>query len=429
MQLKTLSFINRKLIFSKQNRGIVHIIALISLIGIAVGSFALVVVLSVFNGFTSVAQTMLQTSCPPLLVEPTAGKVLDISSIENKLKSSDFEVVPVVSSTAMVSVGQERSIVTLFGIDDRYFLYNNLDSFIVNGKGVFDIKDSLFCFMGINEAAYLGLNRGAEKMNIPVKITVPSLSSEDAIVIEDKLTSISVFYQASYQTHSDLDEGLVFIPLSKAQELLSLSNNQYSSLYILPKAKKKTSFANNKIMLNTNPTALQSASVVSHTEIAKIQEELQKSLGNSYSVKDILQQEPVYFRIVKSEKVAVYIILAFIIFIASINIISSIIIFNIQKQKMNKIFRTMGMRLSDLRRIYFLYGMTINVLGCVSGIVIGLVLCFIQQSFGLISLAKDAFVVEAFPVKVFFSDIALVFVTVVVIGALSIYAVTSRIKA
>ncbi|MGP1515351.1 MAG: FtsX-like permease family protein [Bacteroidales bacterium] len=409
MKLNILTFITRRLIFSNRNKGIVHIISLISLIGVAVGSFALVTVLSVFNGFTNVAQTMLEKTCPPLLIEPIKGNIIDTNIIFGKtIKHNGFSpslekalYIPVVKTTAMISVGSQRNIITLMGIDERYFQYNALDSCIVNGNDVFNSRDSLFCLMGINQAAMLGLNKGAEKMDIPVRLTVPATNNRNAMVIEDKLTSIYVLYQASYQTHSDLDEGIVFISLYKARKLLNMSPSTCNSVYVLPKKE---------------------------IDIKKIQQELQKYLTNSYTVKTILEQEPLYFRIVKSEKLAVYIILAFIIFIASINIIGTIIILHIQKEKMNKILRTMGMRLKDLRKIYFLYGMSINFWGCLLGISLGLVVCFMQQQFGLIKLMKDAFVVDAFPIKVLFRDIIIVFVLVLSIGGLSIRAITSRIK-
>ncbi|MBR1625926.1 MAG: ABC transporter permease [Bacteroidales bacterium] len=402
MNLKTLIFITKRLVLSPKDKGIVHTISVISLIGVAVGSFAMVVVLSVFNGFTDVAKKMLEKNNPPLIVESAKGKQFDSSLLFDIANSEkQFTVSPVIKTTAMVSVGNQRTVVTLMGIDETYFQFNALDTCITNGKSVFDVRDSLFCLMGVNQAAVLGLNRGAEKMNIPVKLTVPASDSEDALILEDRLSSVNVFYQASYQTHTDIDEGTVFISSGKARQLLNMADNSCNSVYILPK---------------------------SSADINQIKMLLENGLGDAYNVKTILEQEPIYFRIVKSEKLAVYIILAFIIFIASINIISAVIILHIQKKKMNKILRTIGMRQKDLRKIYFSYGMTINISGCLAGIVSGLLLCLLQQHFGLIKLAQDAFVVDAFPIKIFFRDIISVLAVVILIGFLLINSVVSRIK-
>jgi ABC-type lipoprotein release transport system permease subunit len=160
----------------------------------------------------------------------------------------------------------------------------------------------------------------------------------------------------------------------------------------------------------------------------KIAAQLRNILGKDYSVKNVLQQQSVYFRIVKSEKLAVYIILSLIIFIATINIVSTIIILNIQKYKMNNILRAIGTTVKDLRKIYFGYGMMINILGCLFGIILGIILCIVQQQFGIIKLANNSFVVDAFPVKILFKDIIIVLIIVLLIGGLSVRMITSRLK-
>lgn len=402
MRSKVLLFITKRLVFSRQNKGIVHIISLISLISIAIGSFAMVVVLSVFNGFTNVAQTMLEKSCPSLLVEPAKGKLLSVNTIDSLTQQEmDFLSVPVIKTTALISFGPNRHIANIVGIDQKYFAFLNLDTAIVSGKEVFDINDSLFSLMGINLSSMIGLGERAERMNLPIKITVPNASSNDAMVLEDKLKTISLIYQGSFQTHSDLDDNTVFVSLSKARELLLMPASTCNYLYIIPKNKKDTD---------------------------KIKTKLENTLTDKYHVKNILEQESLYFRIVKTEKLAVYIILSFIIFIASINIISAIIILYIQKQKMNKILRTLGVRVKDLKRIYFTYGVFINLLGVLVGICLGLVVCLLQERFGIIKLAQDSFVVDAFPIKIMFRDILSVFLVVLLIGSLSIHAITTRIK-
>ncbi|MBQ7984301.1 MAG: ABC transporter permease [Bacteroidales bacterium] len=402
MNFRTLSFIVRRLCFGKKQRGIVHIISLIALTGIAVGTLAMVTVLSVFNGFTDTAGNMLKNTCPPLLAEPVKGRIIDK---ELCVKLSDVKgvshVIAVIKQTALMTVGENRSVVTVMGIDSSYFYYNALNEKIVNGKEMFSSMDSLTCITGVNQAVDMGLNRGSEKMSIPVKLTVPNTEPNDAMVMDDNLKSINLVYTACYQTHSDLDQDFVFISYQRAAELTGIDTDKCNYLYILSD--------------NEN-------------NIENIQKKIQEILPAEYSVKNILQQEPVYFRIVKSEKLAVFIILAFIVFIATVNIITAMIILYIQKEKMNGIFLAIGMRFKDLRKIYFAFGTVINTLGCITGLVAGLILCLIQQHFGVVKLAKDSFVVDAFPVKIMFTDILLTFAAVIIIGCLSVYAVTLRIK-
>lgn len=403
MKLRDIFFVVRKLIFSKRNKGIVHIISLISLIGIAVVSFALVVVLSVFNGFTSVAEQMLAKENPPILISAQKGKKFSVSQVEQIKNIEGIQtVIPIVNQTILLTIGDERQVVQMIGTDESYFHYNPLDTSIVNGIETFDGLKYGECIMGINLALKMGLNKGAEKMNIPIKVSIPQ-KQDDAIVVEDMLKTTVFRYTASYITRSDLDDNYIFVSIDNARELLSYKKDEVNYLYVLPSAKYDTEKIIKEIRKNEN-------------------------FKENLSVKNIFEQQPLYFRIAKSEKMAVYIILSLIIFIATINIISTLIILNIQKENMNFLFRAIGTTKKDLRNIYFLYGQVINVLGCFIGVIIGVVFCYLQQQFGFIKLTQDSFVIDSFPIKILFWDIIRVIVIVLIIGTISIRMVSKRIK-
>ncbi|MEE3412952.1 MAG: FtsX-like permease family protein [Bacteroidales bacterium] len=385
-----------------------HIISLISLIGVAIGSLALLVVLSVFNGFTSVAQQMLEKENPPILIETTQGKTFNQNSVIKLLETSSIQknnlaIVPIVEQTAMVSVGDKQKIVKLIGTTDEYFKYNHLDTMFVNGKETFfGLKEDV-CIMGIGLAVDLGLQKGAERMGIRVQITVPELDNEDATVVEDMLRSENVMFLGAFQTHSALDNEYIFVNIDKARELLNYKAEDVTALYDIPKQN------------------------IDKDKYIIARKESLKGLQN-ISAKNLLEQQPLYFRIVKSEKLAVYVILSFIIFIATINILSSLIILYIQKRRMNYIFRAIGTTKRDLRKIYFYYGITINVVGCLLGVVVGLVFCLLQQEFGLIKLSEENFVVNAFPIKILFWDIIRILLIVLIIGGVTIKIITNRLK-
>lgn len=408
MKSRTLFFIVRRLCLSKRNKGIVHIISLISLIGVAIGSLALLVVLSVFNGFTSVAQQMLEKENPPILIETTQGKTFNQNSVIKLLKTSSTQknnlaIVPIIEQTAMVSVGDKQKIVKLIGTTDEYFKYNHLDTMFVNGKETFfGLKEDV-CIMGIGLAVDLGLQKGAERMGIRVQITVPELDNEDATVVEDMLRSENVMFLGAFQTHSALDNEYIFVNIDKARELLNYKAEDVTALYDIPKQN------------------------IDKDKYIIARKESLKGLQN-ISAKNLLEQQPLYFRIVKSEKLAVYVILSFIIFIATINILSSLIILYIQKRRMNYIFRAIGTTKRDLRKIYFYYGITINVVGCLLGVLVGLVFCLLQQEFGLIKLSEENFVVNAFPIKILFWDIIRILLIVLIIGGVTIKIITNRLK-
>ncbi|MDY6402438.1 MAG: FtsX-like permease family protein [Bacteroidales bacterium] len=381
---------------------------MISLIGVAIGSLALLVVLSVFNGFTSVAQQMLEKENPPILIETTQGKTFNQNRVLKLLKTSSIQknnlaIVPIVEQTAMVSVGDKQKIVKLIGTTDEYFKYNHLDTMFVNGKETFfGLKEDV-CIMGIGLAVDLGLQKGAERMGIRVQITVPELDNEDATVVEDMLRSENVMFLGAFQAHSALDNEYIFVNIDKARELLNYKAEDVTALYDIPKQN------------------------IDKDKYIIARKESLKGLQN-ISAKNLLEQQPLYFRIVKSEKLAVYVILSFIIFIATINILSSLIILYIQKRRMNYIFRAIGTTKRDLRKIYFYYGITINVVGCLLGVVLGLVFCLLQQEFGLIKLSEENFVVNAFPIKILFWDIIRILLIVLIIGGVTIKIITNRLK-
>ncbi|MDY6424624.1 MAG: FtsX-like permease family protein [Bacteroidales bacterium] len=381
---------------------------MISLIGVAIGSLALLVVLSVFNGFTSVAQQMLEKENPPILIETTQGKTFNQNRVLKLLKTSSIQknnlaIVPIVEQTAMVSVGDKQKIVKLIGTTDEYFKYNHLDTMFVNGKETFfGLKEDV-CIMGIGLAVDLGLQKGAERMGIRVQITVPELDNEDATVVEDMLRSENVMFLGAFQTHSALDNEYIFVNIDKARELLNYKAEDVTALYDIPKQN------------------------IDKDKYIIARKESLKGLQN-ISAKNLLEQQPLYFRIVKSEKLAVYVILSFIIFIATINILSSLIILYIQKRRMNYIFRAIGTTKRDLRKIYFYYGITINVVGCLLGVVVGLLFCLLQQEFGLIKLSEENFVVNAFPIKILFWDIIRILLIVLIIGGVTIKIITNRLK-
>lgn len=407
MTTKSLFFIAGRLCFSRKNRGIVHVISLISLIGVAVATCALLIVLSVFNGFTFVAEKMLEKENPPLIIKAKTGNTIEQNKIVSLLKASSSQkdnkaIVPVVKQTVMISVGEKYKIVNLIGTTDEYFKYNALDSCLNEVSREFSGLQKGMCLLGVGAAFELGLNRGAEKMNIPVKITIPR-ANDQATVVEDMLESLSVSYQGCFQTHSDLDDGYIFTNIDQARELLSYDNKTVNFLYDIPK---------------------------DGADRAGYIKQRKQTLSKVRDIcaQDLIEQEPVYFKIVKSEKLAVYVILSFIVFIATINIISSLIILYIQKQRMNHILRAIGASRKDMSRIYFLYGMTNNLSGCLSGLAIGIVFCLLQEHFGLIGLDENSFVVNAFPIKIMAQDIIKILLIVLIIGALSIRIVSSRLK-
>ncbi|MFA6200090.1 MAG: FtsX-like permease family protein [Bacteroidales bacterium] len=397
-------FIAWRYFFSKKKLKVINIISLISLIGIAVTTMALLVVLSVFNGFTYVGTKILSSSNPPLVIEAKKGKVFSLDSIPyNKIKSLDktSAITPVLKENALVSFGQNQSLVEMKGIDETYAKINNVDTSIVYGDFKLKKFSSYACVMGVGLAAQINIPKNAELMGAVVKVIIPKREGGVSINPEESFRNREINYSGSFQMNSEMDENTIFVPISFAREILDYTNNEVSSIFIRPK---------------------------SESDIPKLKSQIKELVGENYEVKDIFEQEPIYQKVVKAERFGVYIILSFIIFIATFNVMGALSLLIMDKKKDILILRTMGSTLKKVRTIYFLNGLMLSFIGAVIGIILGIGICLVQQHFGIIKMGKGDFVVDAFPIVIKAIDILSIFFLVLSIGAVSVALMVSRIK-
>jgi ABC-type lipoprotein release transport system permease subunit len=237
-------------------------------------------------------------------------------------------------------------------------------------------------------------------MNIPIQFCIPKKNPTNVIVPEDNLNIDKALFSASFLTKSDIDNNVAIVPLSFAQNLMELSSNQVSSLNIKLKDLKKTK---------------------------QVKAEIEKLIPENYVVKDRLEQDPVYYKVVKAEKLAVYIILGFIIFIASFNIMGALSLLIMTKKKDIMILRTMGATKRDIRKIFFTTGVMMSVIGMLCGLILGIIFCLLQQHFGIIKMGAS-YIVESFPIKIYFTDIVAILLMVVTISCLCTGLMSRKIK-
>ncbi|MDR1005254.1 MAG: FtsX-like permease family protein [Bacteroidales bacterium] len=376
-------FIAWRYVFSKKKLGVIHVISTISLVGIAIATMALMVVLSVFNGFTSVASDMLSRSNPPLIIEAKKGKTINISELNYKgiisldgIKSASC----VIEESALLSFGQRQAIVKIRTSDS------------ITGK----------CLLGEGLAYFMGFNSNYSERGLRLKFTIPKRENNvSALIPEDNFNQENIFFGGTFSTLSKLDENYVLVPQIAAQNLLNYDSNTFTSIFITPKQVSKTK---------------------------TLQKQITQIIGEKYIVKNLFEQEPIYYKVVKAEKLGVYIILAFIVFIATFNIVGSLSLLILDKKKDINILRTMGMSLPNIRKIYFYNGLVLSILGSVIGIAVGLILCLIQSKFSLIKMGGNNFLVDAFPVKIIAYDIINIFWVAVSIGILCIGIMVRRLK-
>lgn len=396
-------FIAMRYFFSKKELKVINIISLISLIGVGVVTMALLIVLSVFNGFTSLASDMLSYSNPDLIIEPNKGKVINLEEIKTKQIESIKQVqaiTPVIKESVLISFENTQSIVDMYGVKEEFFKISNIDTTMQIGNTSLYTNGKPNCILGYSLMLKMSLYQGAEKHNIPIQFCIPKKNPTTVIVPEDNLNISKALFSGSFMTRSEIDDNVAIVPLSFAQNLLELSPNQASSLNIKLKDSEKTE---------------------------KVRSEIEKIIPKTYVVKNRLEQDPVYYKVVKAEKLAVYIILGFIIFIASFNIMGALSLLIMIKKKDIMILRTMGATKKDVRSIFFINGVMMSVIGMICGLILGIIFCLLQQHFGIIKIGAS-YIIDSFPIKIYITDILAIFSMVVIISCLCTAIMSRKIK-
>ena len=396
-------FIAMRYFFSKKELKVINIISLISLIGVGVVTMALLIVLSVFNGFTCLASDMLSYSNPDLIILPSKGKVINMEEIDYKKLESHPQIqaiTPVIKESVLISFDNAQSIVDMYGVKEEYFRISNIDTTMQLGNTSLYTLDKPNCILGYSLMLKLSLYQGAEKHNVPIQFCIPKKNPTTVIVPEDNLNINKALFSASFMTRSEIDDNVAIVPLSFAQNLMELSPNQVSNFNIKLKDAKKAN---------------------------QVKAEIKKLISENYVVKDRLEQDPVYYKVVKAEKLAVYIILGFIIFIASFNIMGALSLLIMTKKKDIMILRTMGATKRDIRKIFFTTGVMMSVLGMACGLILGIIFCLLQQHFGIIKMGAS-YIIESFPIKIYFTDIVAILLMVVTISCLCTGLMSRKIK-
>ena len=393
-------FIARRYLLSKKSHNAINVISGISVCGVALATLALVCTLSVFNGFQDVVATFFTAFDPQLKITATTGKVFDASD-RNIQAVRDLPEVAVFSQVlednAMVQYKDRQMMATIKGVEDNYEELTPIDS-IFFGRGNPTLHDDVadYAIPGVELVA--ALNTGISFLD-PLNVYAPKRGSK---VNMANPTS-------SFCTEQLFSSGLVF----------AVNQQKYDASYIITSIQ----FAR-KLFQYENEVSSVALRLTSSAQVAKTKKKIQQLLGNGYTVQDRYEQQSDTFRIMKVEKLISYIFLTFILVIACFNVIGSLSMLIIDKRDDVVTLRNLGANDQLIRRIFLMEGWMISFVGAVVGIILGLLLCFIQQTFGILSLGGGSgagFVVDAYPVSVHWQDIVLIFITVVVVGLLSVW--------
>ena len=395
-------YIAKRYLFSKKSHHAINIISGISVCGVALATLALVCTLSVFNGFQELVAGFFTSFDPELKITVKEGKVFD-SQDERLARVKALPDVDVFTCTleenAMVQYKNKQAMVTLKGVEDNFEQLVAIDS-ILYGRGKFMLHDEVadYAITGSELVSILGT--GIRFLD-PLEIYAPKRGAKVNMANP----------AASFNSANLFSSGLVF----------AVNQQKYDASYILTSLQ----FARKLFQYDTEVSSVE-LKLKSDVNIGSVKKKIQAILGDGFRVQDRYEQQVDTFRIMEIEKLISYLFLTFILMIACFNVIGSLSMLIIDKRADVVTLRNLGANDKLITRIFLLEGRMISFFGAIIGVGLGLVLCFIQQEFGLIALgggsgAAGNFVVDAYPVSVHAWDIVLVFLTVLVVGFLSVW--------
>lgn len=392
-------YIARRYLFSKKSTHAINIISAISVIGVAVATMALIVTLSVFNGFHDMVASFFTQLDPQLKITPSKGKVAPADDpILTKIRQlPQIEVATeCLEDQALAVYGDRQLMVKLKGVDDNFDKLTHIRE-ILQGDGEYELHaaDMNYGIPGLGVAYLLGLGYTYQQ---PLHIFAPRREGQLNL--------------------ADPTEGFVEDELYSPGVVFSIKQGKYDKNYILTSLQFTRNLFDRDGMLSSLEIRLKPGS-----NFDKVKAEIQEIAGEKYYVSDRYEQHDDTFRIMKVEKLIAYIFLTFILVIACFNIIGSLSMLIIDKREDVVTLRNLGASDRQITRIFLFEGRMISLIGAIIGLIIGLLLCWLQQQYGIVRLgsSEGSFVVNAYPVSVHPTDIILVFITVLTVGFISVW--------
>jgi len=379
--------------FSRKSRNVINIISGISGVGVAIGTMALIVILSVFNGLDELISSLMNSFDPDLKISLKEGKTFPADSIDQdsigRLEGV-ATLAEVMEETALLEYNDKQYIGRIKGVSDEFMLKNGIDSMMWQGKFKLQENTDQLAVVGYGVAYYLGI--GTNFIN-PLYVYVPSRNATVIYNPEQAFNRKMVYPEGIFSIQNEYDSKYVFVTLEFAQSLLQLPG-------------KVTSLE------------VRFQDGVSASEAGKLQEEVQQIAGSGFEVQNRRQQHEMLNKIMQSEKWMIFLILSFVLFIASFNIIGSLTMLIIDKKDDIVTIRSLGASPGMIRNIFLIEGWMISIAGAISGLALGAVICLLQIHFELIHFPAST-IISAYPVKMQFADFLAVFAIVLVIGFLA----------
>ena len=383
-------YIARRYLLGKKSQNAINIISGISILGVTTGTMALVIVLSVFNGFDLVVKSLFNSFDPDIKVSSAEGKTFVIHPSEKDAilaLPGVLAVSEVLEENVLLLYGDKQHIATIKGVDESFRNVSGLDSMVYEGS--MKLKDKNRSYAVVGQGVAYSLRVGLSFIDPLYVYTIDRKARINMSQPEEAIRRDYLYPSGIFSIEQEYDSRYVICPIEFVRELLSYP--------------KEISFLEIKLDPQFPPD--------------RVQDEVIHILGEELQVKNRQQQNALFYRVMKSEKWAIFLILTFILIIASFNIIGSLSMLIIDKKRDIVTLRNMGANNRLIERIFLVEGWLISLVGSIAGITLGTTISWIQQRFGVIKLTgSGTFVIDAYPVQIEPPDIFLVWATVLVIG-------------
>ncbi len=383
--------IAKRYFFSRKKRNIISIISNIAMLGVAVGSMALIIVLSVFNGLEDLIRTIYSSFDPDLKISAVEGKSFETDTeFMNRIRRTNGVAVvsEIIEHNALISYNDRQMVVKIQGVSENFFEQNDIDSSIVDGHNMLMNNDTYYALVGRGVQYQLSIR--PSNQFVALQFLYPRNTKFNPLNPEGAFNSLNIAAGGVFAIERQYDDAYVFVPLNFAEELLEYGRRR-TSLEI---------------------------KVDNGVKIEAVKRSLQQTLGESFKVQDSDEQHTSLLRAVKVEKLFVFITFAFILLIASLNIFFSLSMLVIDKKKDIAVLASMGATARTIRNIFLFEGGLVALIGAAYGLSMGMLVCNLQQTFGLISMGMATSVVDSYPVKMQLEDFVLTGVAIIVITLL-----------
>ncbi len=385
-------YIARRYLISKKSTNAISIISWISVISIAVVTAALIIVLSGMNGLTNLVKNLYNSFESDLEIKATTGKsfVINEESLKKIRNVNEIEdIIFTIEDKALLKYNDRQSVVTIKGVSENFINSTRFDTLIYEGNSNLKVREAYFGVLGKGVAYRLGINLA--DVFSPITLYSPKRGKSAGINPEDAFNEFKIYPTGLFSINDEFDFKYTLIDISLAKELFDFNENEITSIEI--KCKSGVNFY-------------------------QTQEKLQVILGSNYTIKNKFEQNELLFKTLETEKLWTFIILVFILIVATFNIIGALTMLIIEKKKDVVILNHLGCDANTIRKIFMIEGFLITMIGASIGLLLGLTLCLLQVKFGFIRF-DEGFVVDAYPVQILIKDFVSVMAVVILIGVLT----------